>query len=390
MLPTLFLIIALITGFTTIGILLARSMRLRTDRWLLGIVLVFMGAVCHNLLLEVRVYERNPSLYFLPVIAQLFVGPLFWFYARGMMGREPMPLLQRCVHLVPGAFQLAVQVWAFQLDDERKYQFWSEAYEPWIQPTIFWAGQVSMVAYLLVLHRALVGWRGAMEGQFSNLDPVALRWLDRLVLMFGALVLVSITLGMVPNSFSAAVLPTDVLKTVIVCAIGWQGLRQARIVQAQQVVAVPNIPSEVSVIPGEEEKPIVVQPVEPVPATKPSFAPLILVRIEEAMQQQALYTRPDLNLTDVAAAVGLPAKVVSATINAGKQMTFLSFVNGYRVREVMRALQAGEQRSKSLLGIALEAGFNSKTTFNRVFREQEGVTPSAWMERLPKAEAGAG
>jgi AraC-like DNA-binding protein len=381
--PTLFLIAALITGFTTIGILLARSSRLPTDRWLVGVVLVFMGAVCHNLLLEARVYERNPALYFLPVIAQLFIGPMFWFYARGMMGREPMALLSRCIHLAPGVIQLGIQVWAFQLDNDPKYAFWSTTYEPWLQPLIFWLGQVSMIAYLYASHRMLDAWRNAMEGQFSNIDPVALHWLDRLLLLFGALVLVSITLGAVPKSFSAAVLPTDVLKTMIVCAIGWQGLRQARIVRAEQEVAIipetaPSHPLE----PVEEASSIVVQLVEPEPLPVTPIDEALLLRLDSLMRERKLYQRPDLTITDLAHEAGVPSKQVSSTINNGHQITFLTYVNRFRVNAVKEALAEGKHRNLSLLGVALEAGFNSKSTFNRVFRELTGSTPSEWLKTL--------
>jgi len=46
------------------------------------------------------------------------------------------------------------------------------------------------------------------------------------------------------------------------------------------------------------------------------------------------------------------------------------------------ALSQGRHDQLSLLGIALDCGFNSKSTFNRVFREEEGLTPSEWLKRI--------
>lgn len=376
--PSLFLIAALIAGFTTVGILLARTQRLRTDRWLIGVVLVFMGTVCHNLLLQIGVYERDPTLYFLPVIAQLLTGPMLWFYARGMMGREAMSLSMRLLHLLPGILQLSIQVWAFQLDGYPKYRFWSEVYEPWLQPLIFWTGQVLMITYLTITHRALSAWRDAMAGQFSNLDPVALRWLDRLVLMLAALVLVSVTLGMVPDAFSAAVLPTDVLKALIVCAIGWQSLRQVEIKQRdgpaeQASAATPER--------GMTDTAAGVITAEPEPRPVP-FDPLLLERLDQSMMERSLFKQPDLTLFDLAEAAGVSAKRVSSTINAGAGCTFHRYVNRFRIRAMKEALSQGRHDQLSLLGIALDCGFNSKSTFNRVFREEEGLTPSEWLKRI--------
>jgi len=111
------------------------------------------------------------------------------------------------------------------------------------------------------------------------------------------------------------------------------------------------------------------------------FDPALLARITTVLEEQGLYRQPDLTLVDLAQAVQLPAKVVSATINSGTGGTFLSWVNGYRVEAVKAAIIQGEQRSKSLLGLALDAGFNAKSTFNRAFREHEGCSPSDWMAR---------
>ena len=53
-------------------------------------------------------------------------------------------------------------------------------------------------------------------------------------------------------------------------------------------------------------------------------------------------------------------------------------MNGYRIEEVKRRLQAGDTQRLTLLGIAYESGFNSKTTFNRVFKETTGMSPKAY------------
>jgi AraC-like DNA-binding protein len=103
------------------------------------------------------------------------------------------------------------------------------------------------------------------------------------------------------------------------------------------------------------------------------------------MEQRALYRQPDLTLVDLSQAVMLPAKLVSSTINSGTGRTFLTWVNGYRVEAVKAAIAKGEHRSKSLLGLALDAGFSAKSTFNRAFRDHEGCSPSEWVERAAQA-----
>ena len=73
---------------------------------------------------------------------------------------------------------------------------------------------------------------------------------------------------------------------------------------------------------------------------------------------------------------------LSEAINSGVGKNFNDFVNSYRVKEVEQMLQDGKQEQLSLLGIALECGFNSKATFNRVFKKMTGQSPSQYVSSL--------
>jgi AraC-like DNA-binding protein len=58
--------------------------------------------------------------------------------------------------------------------------------------------------------------------------------------------------------------------------------------------------------------------------------------------------------------------------------TFYDYVNGYRVREVQRRIANGDAERLTILSIALDAGFASKSTFNLVFKKHTGATPSGY------------
>ncbi|WP_158267557.1 helix-turn-helix domain-containing protein [Adhaeribacter arboris] len=96
------------------------------------------------------------------------------------------------------------------------------------------------------------------------------------------------------------------------------------------------------------------------------------------MEQNKLYKNPDLSLPMLAQQLGWHPNEVSKLINEGLDKTFADFVNEFRLNEVKDRLLKGEDQQFTLLGIALEAGFNSKTTFNRVFKEQTGMPPKAY------------
>ena len=68
-------------------------------------------------------------------------------------------------------------------------------------------------------------------------------------------------------------------------------------------------------------------------------------------------------------------------LNTSLNQNFYDFINTYRVSEVKRRLDEGEAENFSILGIAEECGFNSKASFNRVFKKITGTTPTGYMKR---------
>ena len=67
-------------------------------------------------------------------------------------------------------------------------------------------------------------------------------------------------------------------------------------------------------------------------------------------------------------------------LNSQLGQTFYDFVNGYRVREVQRRIAAGEAERLTMLALAMDAGFASKSTFNMVFKKHTKQTPTHYRQ----------
>ena len=94
------------------------------------------------------------------------------------------------------------------------------------------------------------------------------------------------------------------------------------------------------------------------------------------MEQDQPWLEPELTLTELAHRLRTHPALLSKVINAGCGQNFNDFVNTYRVQEAQRKLADGRFAHYSLVGVALESGFNSKSTFNRVFKKLLGQAPS--------------
>ncbi|WP_177183922.1 ABC transporter permease [Mucilaginibacter sp. OK283] len=106
-------------------------------------------------------------------------------------------------------------------------------------------------------------------------------------------------------------------------------------------------------------------------------------RLKEAVVVNRLYQDAELTLSSLAVKLGIHPHELSRIINTGLDKNFSDFINEFRVREVSRKMRDPAYDNLTLLGIAYESGFNSKTTFNRVFREITGKTPLEYKKEVP-------
>lgn len=104
--------------------------------------------------------------------------------------------------------------------------------------------------------------------------------------------------------------------------------------------------------------------------------------INSLFQNDRIFLDPDLNLNQLAQKMNLQRSEVSEVINMGFGVNFNDFVNKYRIAEFKKRLQEGEHQQFSLVGLAFECGFNSKATFNRVFKKAVQLTPTEYLNTL--------
>jgi AraC-like DNA-binding protein len=101
-----------------------------------------------------------------------------------------------------------------------------------------------------------------------------------------------------------------------------------------------------------------------------------LKRLLQSMEQEKLYLDAELTVSKLAEKLSIPPPHLSQTINERLNQNFVDFINTYRVEEAKRKLLDPLKRHYSVLAIAEEAGFNSKSSFNSVFKKHARMTPS--------------
>jgi AraC-like DNA-binding protein len=102
------------------------------------------------------------------------------------------------------------------------------------------------------------------------------------------------------------------------------------------------------------------------------------------MENEKPFHDLELTLTSLATQVEIGRNQLSELINSGTGGNFYDFVNKYRVEEVKQLMENPKFKDYTLLAIAFEAGFPSKSTFNSIFKKFTGLTPSEYRLNLIK------
>ena len=104
----------------------------------------------------------------------------------------------------------------------------------------------------------------------------------------------------------------------------------------------------------------------------------VVEMLESYLDIHKPYLEPELTIGQLAKTLNIPVNTLSRTINSYYQKTFFDLINEYRINEVTERLKEPSNQKYTILYLAYECGFNSKTTFYRVFKKLKGKTPSEY------------
>jgi AraC-like DNA-binding protein len=208
---------------------------------------------------------------------------------------------------------------------------------------------------------------------FSSYENVNLDWLRKLVYTFGTIwtvLMIFVTVHHVFQMFSWIFCPhgsTPSLSAFIIL-IGYFGLKQKEI-----FIHYPDQNIEYVTEPKTKYTGIFFKEAE---------IEHYVNKLKHFMATQKPYLEADLSLPELANKLEIPSHHLSRIINEQFDVNFFDFVNHYRIEEVKSRIGNPEFDNISLLGIAFDSGFNTKSAFNRVFKKMTGFTPSEYKNKI--------
>lgn len=357
-------IAAIVNGLIFSVLLLQKQENREANRFLSLLLFSMCFSLAAQLGIDLGVYNYYPWLHWLPAKLTFWIGPAFYLYVKTLTG----PGFQfRRVHLWHFAwiiFEYPHSVYHLVLGRvnplPRLHNF-TEAMGAYV---LF-----PLMVYAYFSHRLIINYRNALLDQYSSTESRTLAWLKQLILMgafisFPLLIMFTVDFRIFYDYdmefFEGTLLQYDYIITLLfVMAIFWLGIggfRQAQVAIDQDLWSVRH--KDVS----------------------KDYSPIIEA-LMKAMQNDKLYLDPELTLRKLAQHTDLAERDLSAALNQQLKKNFYAFVNEFRVEEVKKRLKDPQHEHLKLLSIAFDAGFNSKATFNRIFKEYTGESPKAYREK---------
>jgi AraC-like DNA-binding protein len=113
-------------------------------------------------------------------------------------------------------------------------------------------------------------------------------------------------------------------------------------------------------------------------AIDPDKAEEIIKKVTYLFDLEKVYRMDNISVQSLSKKLSVPPYQLSWVINKKMNVTFSELVNTYRIEEVKKRLTSPQDEDKTILDIAFDSGFNTKTSFNRVFKKITKLTPSQY------------
>ncbi len=358
------------TGLTfTVQLWFAKRININANRLLALAMATIVLQMVWIVGIDIHLATYFPHWSWLPLHFSLALGPLIYFYVLRIIRPAYKFRFKDMLHLSPLLLQQGVFVLEIKecmktgaaIDDTLIFRQ--------LNPVVNLLAFISVIAYLYWSFRLIKRFYQLL--QFNNVSDRSryeLRWLQRLLTGLGVLWLLWIPYAAVDYFYYHGQMDIRTCYPLyLILAIIF--IRIAIVSFFRPDVVVPV------------HVPFVSRPLPPAELKQKG------AWLKKVVKENCYYQDPELSLGSLAEKLGLSSHELSRIINTVLKKSFNDFINEYRIAEVIQKMQNPVYDRLTLLGIAFESGFNSRTTFHRIFKQITGKSPAEykteWKKEIP-------
>jgi AraC-like DNA-binding protein len=231
--------------------------------------------------------------------------------------------------------------------------------------------------FIILAVRLFHQYNAFLQTNFSTIDKLSYNWMKFLasgliILLSGALIFVIL------HEFFVFQLSLYRLFAVVVLLfvniLGFRGIKHSTIF-SQIVISYHQIQTEEQTL-IEKEKSYANY------GLKQEDAVILSKQLKNYMEEEKPYIQIELTLKNLASALDTYPHYVTQVLSMVFHQNFYDFINTYRIEEAQQRLVDPQFKNLTILAIAYDCGFNSKSTFNRIFKQKTGLTPTEYRNNM--------
>ncbi len=375
------LIVAASQAFLLSLLIFQKHRAVFANRFLALLMMCYTIILLHLLFQDTGIYRRFTFL-FIIVGTPLVAAQLQYLYTKYLLNRAKEFWHRDWLHMLPFAvFEIGIII--AMLSGAVDFSESINA-DPTTTPIFFrvfdWILIAQGTIYMTTGYRLIVHYNRHVKDVVSSVEHVQMNWLRNITfagISAWTLFFIEDVLLMQGINLSNFILSSSVF-AIYVYAMGFIGLTKSEIFASPDVEETMHQISEI-----ENEK------VDESFNTKYEKSGLSAETAQEyvaqllaLMEKEKPYTNPSLTLGQLAEKLFITPHNLSEVINTQLKKNFYDFVNTYRIEQIKKDLANPSKQNLKILSIAFDAGFNSKATFNTLFKAQIGKTPSEYRKSV--------
>lgn len=387
------LLIFFLHGIVFSGLLLIKGFQSerKSNHWLSFFTFLCALYIAPFMLGYAGWYSRNPYrdiLFYIPFQQLLLMPPVLYFYCKALFDQSFVFKRSDLLHFFPAFIYLLYSLILFVGDKiilnsayfytdgkDKDFSFWYQV-----------LGLTSMILYLVKSLQLYKRYESIIFETVSFADTLTFKWARRFLIAFIMLIMLRVAFFIINPEWAqfGRKFWYYLSFSVLFYYISISGFANS----IRSVVSFEGFPNPIPFksisnlgysvendISGKESQ----NPKE-IEMTIPDLE-LWKERVERLMREDKIFENPELSIYDLSQQLDTHPKKVSQIINLGFEMNFNDYVNKKRVHAIIEKLEAGMHSIHTLLGIAFECGFNSKSTFNRAFKRHTLLSPQEYIKK---------
>jgi len=356
----------LIIGFLLNILVLIGLIRIKTKQIPHKILIIFWSFILIALIHFYSKLHNIKSLYIITFIfvngVRLLLAPIIYIYIKSIFDSNKLSVKNQFIHFIVFFVYLIIYIIPSVINNV----FGEEIFHLNIILRSYTQGllqDVFSMIYFYFSFRLFLNSRKNIKKHYSNIDEIDFLWIRNFIFCFFIVITFDILLVILSVIFNidASLLGfvTVIILIISMIYLGFNGLTQSTIFLP---VFLSNERKIKKNIPQNE---------------------LTVLResLESILNTKKPYLTPELTLSALAEIVNVSERKLSATINDEMNTTFYDLINKYRVNEAKIRLTSNEFDKYSIVGISETCGFNSKSSFYRIFKKETGLSPTQFRNR---------